>query len=343
MTGTGNRPAVPSGDDGALVEEAATWFVRMRSDGVTDQDRRDFGAWLDHDPAHRLAYEDAAQLWGEIGMIPDPRPAGGRNGSAVTPQDASAPSTGRPTVARLCGAVAACLALISALGLWAPNIQDIWRADHATAVGETRRFTLDDGSSIEMNTDTSLAVRYTAERRMIELFRGEAFFSVAKDPDRPFLVKAGKGVARAVGTAFNIRDAGGNVTVLVDEGRVRVSRRADHGAGDDADGVTLSPGEAARYGPTGAINLTQDEPSVATAWRQGRLVFANMALGDVVAELDRYRPGAIVLASSRIAQERFTGVFSLRDTDQAMAAIQATLPVEAVRMTPFLTVLWAAD
>jgi len=343
MTGARNRSARTGPHDEALVEEATAWFVRMRSDLVTESDRRAFHAWLDRDPAHREAYAEAEVLWGALGGIPDPRPgfstAGYPCGERVRHEVKVRPRQRcRP---RHATAAAASLLVAVVIGFWSVGGTHALRADHTTAVGETMEITLADGSVVHLNTDTALTVDLGDACRCVELLRGEAFFTVAPEADRPFRVAAGGGVSRALGTAFVVREAGETVTVAVAEGRVRVAR--DLAASGAAGSVTLSAGEMARYGAAGGIETGRADVGRLTAWRQGRLVFAERHLRDVVAELDRYRPGAILFLDSGIADERFTGVFGLGDTDRALAAIEATLPVDVVRVTPWLTLLRAGE
>jgi len=329
--------------DEARVEEATAWFVRMTSDLVTDADRRAFRAWLDRDSAHRAAYAEAEALWGELGGIPDPRlgfdTEGYPSGERLRQEVAVRPRQRRRL--RQATAAAASLLVAAVIGLWSVGGTDALRADHTTAVGETREITLADGSVVQLNTDTALTVDLSDACRCVGLLRGEAFFTVAPELGRPFRVSAGGGASQALGTAFVVREAGEAVTVAVAEGRVRVAR--DLAASGEAGSVTLTAGETARYGAAGGIETGRTDVAALTAWRQGRLVFADRRLRDVVAELDRYRPGAILFLDSSIADERFTGVFGLDDTDRALAAIEATLPVDVVRVPPWLTLLRARD
>nr|WP_242468914.1 FecR family protein [Rhodovibrio salinarum] len=310
----------------------------MTSDAVSEADRRAFQAWLDRDPAHRAAYEDAQALWGELGGLPDPRP-GAATGSPPSDQCARHKEESSPRRRSHVWPVAAAILVAGVVGLWALGGTDSLRADYATAVGETREAALADGSVVRLNTDTALTVDLGDDCRCVELLRGEAFFTVASEPDRPFRVTAGDGTAQALGTAFAVREADAAVRVGVVEGQVRVARGQT--GGDDPDGVTLGAGEVARYGPVGGIETRHADVAALTAWRHGRLVFSDRRLRDVVAELDRYRPGAILFLESAIAEARFTGVFRLDDTGRALAAIEATLPVDVIHVTPWLTLLRA--
>lgn len=335
-----------AGSDEERVEQATAWFVRMRSDAVTTADRRAFTDWLTRDPRHAAAYAEAETLWGELGGLPDPRtdraegPGADRRRASPDPRA----RRGRAGLGRLSGALAACVAL-AAVALWTVGGYDGLRADYRTAVGELRTVTLPDGSTVELDTDTALAVDFSPVRRRIELYRGEAFFTVAKDADRPFEVVAGGGVTRAVGTEFGVSDGGDSVTVAVEEGRVKIGRSGD---GRVEDAVTVSAGEVARYDRTGDVRTAAaarrgQDVAAALAWRRGRVVFTDWPLRDVVTALDRYRPGAIFVLDSDIAAARFTGVFSLRDTDRALDAIEGSLAVDVVRITPYLTFLRARN
>ncbi|MEX2615140.1 MAG: FecR family protein [Alphaproteobacteria bacterium] len=335
-----NRSAKTGPCDEARVEEATAWFVRMTSDLVTEADRRAFRAWIDRDPAHRAAYTEAEALWGAIGGIPDPRLGFGAEGYPSGERVRREVKV-RPRQRRRLrhAAAAASLLLAAVVGLWFVGGTDSLRADHATAVGETREITLADGSVVHLNTDTAITVDLSDDCRCVGLLRGEAFFTVAPEPKRPFRVAAGGGASQALGTAFNVREAGETVTVAVAEGRVRVT--GELAASGEAGRVTLAAGETARYAAAGGIETGRADVGLLTAWRQGRLVFADRRLRDVVAALDRYRPGAILFLDSSIADERFTGVFGLGDTDRALAAIEAALPIDVVRVTPWLTLLRA--
>ncbi|MGP1253498.1 MAG: FecR family protein [Kiloniellales bacterium] len=338
-----------------LAEEATAWFVRMTSDLVTEADRRSFQAWLAQDPEHLHAYAEAESLWKELEAVPDLRDAGREDRaldlSAVSTEEGGESRRKAPRRARRgigdwrMGALAASLLLAAALGLLGGDVYDSWRADHRTAVGEIRSVVLQDGSRVHLNSNTALAVDFTEDRRRIDLYRGEAFFAVASDPQRPFEILAGDGVAKAVGTAFNVRQIEDSVDVAVTEGRVEVRWRPDFEA--DGEAVTLGAGQAARYGAArgadGEIQTVSVDVAALTAWRQERLVFADRPLRAVIAELDRYRPGRILFLESAIAEARFTGALDLRDSDQALTAIETTLPVEAVRLTPWLTLLRARD
>lgn len=327
-----------SSRDESLIKEAIAWFVRISSGDTTESDQRAFNAWIERDPAHRAAYAEAEALWADLGKIHAPRR--GPDWQPPVPGMIAPPGSLRRGGHRIqwSAAVGACIALIGLIGMWSMGGgYDELRADHKTGVGEIRQVTLQDGSVIHLNTRTALGVDFTDTCRCLTLYRGEAFFAVANDQTRPFLVKAGTGATRAVGTAFNVRDRDQAVTVGVTEGRVLVLR--EEGGQSATGNMRLSAGESARYVAGGEIRKYNADVTALTAWRQGKLVFVDRALREVVAELDRYRPGSIIFLDSAISDKRFTGVINLHDTDHALTAIERTLQVDVVRITPYLTLL----
>ncbi len=205
-------------------------------------------------------------------------------------------------------------------------------ADHATAVGERRTIPLDDGSKVELASSSSLSIDFAADQRRIVLHEGEAFFNVAHDPARPFVVEAASGRTRALGTAFDIKMSGALVTVAVTEHAVFV-------AANGAEQVTVNEGQQVRYGPNrmGAVrdaNLDQVE-----AWRRDRLIFQDALLGDVIADLERYRGGRILMTSSALRRMPVTAVFDAGRADEAIDTIASSLPIRVTRVTDLLVVL----
>lgn len=328
----------PRAQEDSLDEAATAWFVRMRSDAVSEADRECFRAWLAEDSAHRRAYADAEALWREMGEIPDPRAA---------PPDRTAAATGTPSAAATPGggilryaALTACLVVAVCTVAWFGGAADRLWADHRTAIGEIARFSLPDGSTVTLNTGSAVSVDFDATRRRLHLLKGEAFFEVSPDSARPFDVVAAGGVARAVGTAFNVRKQDAIVTVAVTEGRVRVSQQDRAPTGSP---LTLDAGDAIRLDETGLRRLPGFDVASLTAWRDGKLVFVDRPLRMLIEEIDRYRPGLILFLGSGIADQPFSGAVAINDTDSALDAIEATLPVDVIRVGGFLTLLRARD
>lgn len=326
--------AVSSGDP---FQEAAVWFARLTDGSGTEDERRAHEAWLARDPRHAEAYAEVQALWGEMGQAAR-LDRTGRPDPTVSPYMAAQARPGASWRRVAGGVIAASLLIVAGLGLSSTGAFNTMTADHGTAVGERMTATLSDGSRITLGTNTRLNVEFTAGLRRVHLLSGEAFFEVEGDQDRSFEVVAGGGTTRALGTAFNVRLTGDAVSVALMEGRLRVSQAV---AGGNLRKTTLRPGEAAEYGPGQALSKVRRDVSALTAWRDGDLVFVNRTLEDVVAELDRHRPGKIVLMAGGLATARFTGVIKLGQADRAFRGLKAALPIDIVQATPYLTLIRA--
>jgi transmembrane sensor len=315
-------------------EQAFAWLARLRGGDADARDRAAFQVWLSEDPANGPAFRRAESLWDEVGQLPDPRwrlaPEAGRRPGR---RPGWRPGR-RPGRRRLAGAlaVAASVALLGVASLLTGFGPAAMTADAWTRIGEVERIALPDGSTAILNTDSAIALAFDEAARRVRLLEGEAFFEVRPDPARPFSVSGGGGRVTAVGTAFAVRLHGPGAMTAVEEGRIRID--TPEGA------LSLSAGEAAGFSAA-AVPERAGVQEVA-GWRHGRLVFRDRSLAEVVAELDRYRPGLVVLLDERLAAQRFSGALSVDDTDAALAAIEAALPIQVVR-APFVTLLTAAD
>jgi transmembrane sensor len=315
----------------ALTEDAARRLVRLQSDAVTDAERRDTEAWLAARPEHRAAFDGLRAVWSALDRMPDPRPA-----DTVLPMRRNRPA--RSSVSRRFALPALLAASVAIAAVFGPATLDRLDSDHSTAAGERRTVTLADGSQVQLNTDSAIAVDFSGPSRRVTLRRGEAFFTVTSDRSRPFEVTAMGAVTRVVGTRFAVRRMDGSTRVAVEEGTVEVHCPAGMAAAED--GVRLTAGETARY-ERDACPVRESGLNVArlTAWRDGRVVFDDRSLSEVVRELNRYRPGPIVLLDSKLGERRVTGVFDIRDPDRALSAIEQVLPIRVHRIAGYLAIL----
>jgi transmembrane sensor len=199
-----------------------------------------------------------------------------------------------------------------------------WQADLRTGVGERRESTLEDGSTVALNTDTAIEMRFGGAERRLKLHRGELMVVTGADASaaqpRPFVVETVHGELRPRGTRFTVRVRGDGSQIAVFEGAVAVQpRRAA------ASAVLLSAGEQARFTREAVgARLAADEAD--TAWTDGMLVASGMRLDDFLAELARHRPG-VLRCDPDVAHLRVSGTYPLADTDRVLALLVTTLPV----------------
>lgn len=290
--------------NGQAFDEAAEWVIELREGGSPGQAPARFLDWLRASPEHVTAYFEMAALWEDIprlvatdhvdvealvaSAIPEARPVEQRRARAIF----------WPAVMAI--ALIACIGLGIAAWLLLPRAQI-----YATQVGEQRSITLNDGSTIELDTNSRIRVQLDGDARKIELLEGQALFHVARDEERPFIVSCDEVRVRAVGTQFDVyRKASGMKLVTVIEGHVAVL------TGTGASEVLLGPSEQMAVTAEVVARPEPAEVSQATAWRQRNVIFHGTALSEVVAELNRYNRKQIILDDPSMQAIRINGVFS---------------------------------
>ncbi|WP_454718914.1 FecR family protein [Caulobacter segnis] len=291
-----------------IEADAARWVVRVdRDPGV----RAELEAWLAGDRRRMGAYARAEAGWQHLDRA---------SVLAVEAPEAR-PLLRRRGVIGSLGALAAGLAT----AVVAPRLL---AKRYGTALGEIRRVPMGDGSVAAINTSSELEVSLQPRLRAVKLERGEAWFAVAKDPGRPFVVESGPVRVRAVGTAFSVRKREGGSDVLVTEGVVEVwtedgktpPRRVAAGErvfADNSAGV-LSP-------PKADADLTRQ-----LAWREGQVVLDGQTLAEAAAEFNRYNDRKIEVADARLADARFVGWFRTNDPEGFAEAAATTFEGKVV-------------
>ncbi|QTC00155.1 FecR domain-containing protein [Alcaligenes sp. SORT26] len=226
------------------------------------------------------------------------------------------------------GATLGAVALLGAGGVYIAQQDTVSHAlSYTTAFGEQKTVTLPDGSEVHMNVSTELVLHYQAHRRQLTLLKGEAMFAVQSDKNRPFIVDAGQVQVEVTGTVFNVRrHAQGNVEVAVTEGSVQVSS----GTWWNRQQVSLTPGMLAQGSEEQAWSVQRTDVAARTAWRQGKMVFRDQTLDEVVQEMNRYLPEPIELMDEKLKRLRMAGVFNIEDAQGFLLALQEQLPVTVV-------------
>lgn len=227
--------------------------------------------------------------------------------------------------------LAASLVLTAAWLLW-PQA-----SGYRTPVGGLESVPMADGSTVTLNTDTALTLAVTQRERRVTLEHGEAFFEVAKDPTRPFVVQAGRHSVIAVGTQFAVRRDGADTQVVVTEGTVRLEGAdAQQSAGSASvrmsrSGTELLPaGTVAHAGDAGVL-VQKETPSEAEehlSWRQGVLVFHDATLADAVAEFNRYNVRQVVIDDPSVAAFKVAGDFRATNVDAFVRLLERGYPLK---------------
>ncbi|MBI6955013.1 MULTISPECIES: FecR family protein [Pseudomonas] len=295
-------------------EQAASWFARAQDAPHDKAVQSALQAWLTQHPRHRQEYERLAQLWRAADFIPRQRLE-----ALCQPE----PVRQLPRRRLLRQALAAGVAMV-ALGLgW--TVWQYQQLNHqdmlGTGLGERRQVELPDGSRLELNSATQVQVMFSPGQRHVRLDAGEAMFIVAHDSGRPFVVSTAQGNVTVTGTRFDVRQDPNRTRVAVEQGSVKVQGAAESLA-------LLTAGQGSHIDAQGKVAAPYAiDAKALTAWRQGKLVFDNAPLSDVVAEVSRYRARPLHVASGKAAALRLSSTFSTDDPDALLRALPSILPV----------------
>jgi len=371
------------------AESAAAAWIARRDTPVWDATA--FEGWLAESVSHRVAYYRLNAAWQEAGRlrilrgvdpttIEAPVDSSVADSPAISVPDLANFSEGvralagrsarqpRPFVRRAPWALAASVALglCAALGVY--RLERAPTDRFSTVVGGLEAVPLADGSRVTLNTDSELQVSLEPRERVVSLDRGEAYFEVAKDKSRPFIVNVGSKRVIAVGTQFSVRRDGDSIQVVVTEGTVRMEVRrarassasAQSPASEQAARSSSAPGsaEAVLQGspaslsspgsadiillPAGSVAraeadavLVRNEPLTEIeqhlSWRSGLLTFRDTPLADAVAEFNRYNERKIVIEDSRIASLQLGGVFRSTNIGPFLELLEQGFPVRATQ------------
>ena len=332
-----------------MPQSASEWIVALQEEPGDEALRFEHQRWLADSESNRRDWEETQQLWRLMAMTlpahteewdqpnaaPATRPVLASRRSPAPRLRTRGPIGRRRRV--LTAAAGAALAACIALAVLPDALLSL-RANHSSTTGEIKTVDLEDGSQLFLAPESAVALSFGPAERRVELLHGEAFFDVTTEEARPFLVDAGDVETQVLGTRFAVGLGEASAQVAVEEGSVQVSYPA--GLTDSAAGrETLSPGERVRVGPDGRVIRDAMSPSLVAAWRDGKLVAQNRPLGELVAVLDRYFDGWIVVADAELAREPLTGIYALSDPKAALRAMVATQGATLREVSPWILVV----
>lgn len=339
----------------AIQDEAALWVVRMDQRALSEQETQALKSWLRASSTHARIFRETVEVYGSADILlvlSDLFPL----------EPVKKPKQQQPLFRQKYSlAFAACaMVLVTALsvfmwqGRWDPfddGSRDL--ANYSTLVGGKKVVVLSDGSTVILNTDTSVAIRFNDQRREVVLERGEAYFEVAKNPERPFVVYAGDGQVTAVGTAFSVRMHQSLVEVAVTEGKVAVqSDRAERdllplpsmgnglsgvvkGEADQIRAVLVQSGQVVTYDDQVIAELEIVAPEVMARkmiWQQGMLAFEAEPLENVIAEFSRFTHLEIIIADDELKAVKVDGYFKSDDITGMLDSLQYNFGIEIARL-----------
>lgn len=353
--------------DRTAHEAAAQWFVRLQDASTPSQAFLDWQRWMNAAPEHRRAYEEIEEAMLRMRAAPTPPPLPKPDEMERDSYDGSVPVRAylqappkRVSARRNLAIAASVAALAVTLGLTWLQVANEGPSDtvtYSTAPAEQRKVTLVDGSVVMLDASSALTVRMSESQRALQLDHGEAYFQVAKDASRPFIVHAGGAQVRAVGTAFNVRMSEGRTVVAVVEGKVevttetarpslpelspdefepaqpRVSAAPVESSTESPSSVQLiarlSAGEAieARAQDGKLEVLPAHVASTATTWTEGRRQYRSEPLRYILADVSRHTNRRIEVADQATGDLRFTGTLNLKNSEAWLRGLSVALPV----------------
>lgn len=307
-----------------IDEQAAAWFIRLRADNISSEEKALFFQWLNQASTHREIFNEISKLWGDADLLQALTEVAQKHHIAPKKKTAA-------TNFKLPLALAACLAFTL---LFRNDLAVLMQSDYSTKVGERKTVNFADGSTAILNTNSSIAVSMDGQQRKVELLKGEVYFEVKPDANRPFIVQADYSTTRVLGTRFFVHDQSNNDEVKVVSGRVEVTDRRNLKQPQilhDGDSVLI---DGAGLGETQRMNL-----ALSTSWVNGFLVFENASLENVVNQIYRYRSGLVIYKDNTLRDLKINGRINLRESDDMLKVLGKNLSVKMTYLTDWLVII----
>lgn len=306
--------------DPHIAQRAVQWMLELQSPPVSAATLQGWQAWRAQDARHEQAWQRIERFSERFA------------GLSHNPDIAHATLTAAEPQRRR--ALKALTVLVAGGVLWSARDSRLWqdwRADYYSGIGEQRRITLADGTRVLLNTDSAIAVNFTAGIREVRLVRGEVQIDTGHDA-RPFWVLTRVGRARPLGTRFNVRDGDGYCRVAVSSGAVALYP-----------GQASQPASVLQAGEQATLTAEQAGPgrtisALEQAWTDGIIIASEQRLEDFVRELSRYRPGHLGCAAA-VADVRVSGTFPLASSERILQTLAATLNLRVRQFTPWWVTL----
>lgn len=326
------RTLLRFGHERLAMQQARRWFARMNGGTPSAQDCRAFAAWLSAHPRNSDLYTELRAIWEDVGLL--------RDVIDTTPAPIAPAPSGNVRLRWQLRAIAATVligtvAFVSTNPLRIASDREPART-YATEVGETSDIRLPDRSAIKLGAKSAVRVLGSGSERRVELQSGEAFFAVASDPVRPFLVETAYARIRVIGTRFNAHTGPDGLSVVVEHGRVMVEPKSTPaGSRMRAGHASLVAGQKVIVSSAGEFSrVSKADIAQATAWQRGRLAFDDAPLATVAADINRHSHRRLTINDPALMALRVTGRFGADDVLTLVGALEATLPVRAVEVSP---------
>jgi len=316
--------------DERIAEEASTWLLRTQDGPLSRDQQRELDKWLSLSDTHASVYASLQETWDMMALVELGQEHAANRDGLRSLFEPFRPVYQRIMVslksAKITGVVAAGLVLFVMVFVnfeFQPNTDNApsdvaFAQRYETLPGIQETATLQDGSAITLNTDTKITTQLTPTEREVDLVKGEAYFKVVHNPDRPFVVTAGEYKVTVLGTEFSVQKNSKGVEVKVSSGRVSVETRDTN----TSDTVVLVGGDTISGFSEGRLGQVEKlDPIAAFAWREGLIVFDNTPLRAVISELNRYQKRQILMRCESATEETISGVFRVDSLEETIDTV----------------------
>ncbi|MEX0298796.1 MAG: FecR domain-containing protein [Kordiimonas sp.] len=337
--------------DKTVLEQAADYYLALQENTMSGAELKAWQSWFLRSKEHQEAFQRLEALWGALdglsiddfdvsknAIVRENTGTPANDGSILDLLASDGTANDQPRSAPLLGwaqAIAACLAVVAVTAYltFVPGEVPVTQATlYETAINKSRVVTLADGSILEIGADSEVAVDYSDDVRHLTLLRGEAVFTVSKNPNRPFVVNAGIGSVTAIGTVFNVSKTGDEVAVRVLEGTVAVRPTAESELAS-APVALVTAGLQTHYSDEGVLRPVEEaDVRAGLEWRVGVLTMVDRQLGDVIQVLNRFVENEITIGDEAIADFSFTGTVYPDQVDDWLAGLQQGYPLKVMRV-----------
>jgi len=294
---------------GTIEEQARAWLVYLYSNSVDENAKQQFIQWLKVSTQHAKAYKTVELAWRDIPLA----------NNATLPQNKVTwiKQFAQKHIKTITGLAVAASLILSVLSYQYGFYQTTEINTYTTNINQIQSIELPDGSQVILSAKSHISSEFSAQTRHISLHSGLVYFDVKPDKRIPFEVTVGDNKVTVVGTEFEIRKGSQEVSVSVTEGSVQLSNTETNTNLD-----TLLPGQRAITAHNGQlVSVSNFEPKQAGHWQQGRLVYVDEKLINIIEDTNRYRTVPIMIANDELKKMRFTISFATDDSSQLLSAL----------------------
>jgi len=300
----------------------------MQSESISAEEKLQFYSWKAQSPEHKQAYDEVTGFLDNTDFIHALSEAKlSSEGNELADFKQSKQSYWLPS------AIAACLGLLAIL--FDPFI--FLQADYQSEVGSQKTIYLSDGSEVILNTDSAIAIDFNDDERRVRLLKGEAYFAVYSNKDKPFIIDSGETETEVLGTKFIVKNSASGDAVSVIEGLVKVSSL------NHDQSIQVRPEQQVVNSPSGLKPVTAIKSKDVSAWLNHRLVYKNAPLVQVINDLERYLSTTIFIQDKLLSDYKINARLDISEPKQVLAILQKTLPIKVTELSPWVSIISRAD